>query len=122
VTVDSDPPEANVWVGTNFYGKTPVTVTRPVGKSTFHFELGGFEPTNEVVTVADKTTARVRPSLLTSNGVFELTAEPAIASAHILDANGKEIGRTSAGSPVRVMLAPGQYSFAARMDGLNDVQ
>jgi len=121
VAVDSDPQGANVWVGTNSYGPTPVTVTRPVGKTTFHFELAGFEPTNEVVTVADKSTARVRPSLLTSNGIFELSAEPAIAAAHIFDARGKELGRTSAGNPVRVTLAPGQYSFAARIDGLNEV-
>jgi hypothetical protein len=121
VLVDSDPQEAKVWIGTNFVGQTPVTVTRPVGKTTFHFELVGFEPTNEVVMVADKSTPRVRPSLLTSNGIFELSAEPAIASAHIFDATGKELGRTGAGNPVKVTLAPGQYSFAARMDGLNDV-
>jgi hypothetical protein len=121
VRVDSDPQGANVWVGTNSYGPTPVTVTRPVGKTTFHFELVGFEPTNEVVTVADKGTPRVRPSLLTSNGVFELSAEPASATAHILDANGKELGTTSGGNPIKVTLAPGQYAFDARMDGLNDV-
>jgi hypothetical protein len=39
VTVDSDPQGADVWAGTNSYGPTPVTVTRPVGKTTFHFEL-----------------------------------------------------------------------------------
>jgi hypothetical protein len=121
VTVDSDPQGANVWVGTNSYGPTPVTVIRPVGKTTFHFELVGFEPTNEVVSVADKAMARIRPSLLTSNGVFELSAEPANATAHILDANGKELGTTSGGNPIKVTLAPGQYAFTAHMDGLTDV-
>jgi hypothetical protein len=121
VSVDSDPQEAGVWIGTNFLGKTPVTVPRPVGNTTFHFELPGFEPTNETVMVADKANVRLRPSLLTSNGVFELLAEPANATARILDASGKELGRTSAGNPLRVTLPPGQYAFAARMDGLNDV-
>jgi hypothetical protein len=121
VRVDSDPQGANVWVGTNSYGLTPVTVPRPVGKTTFHFELVGFEPTNEVVTVADKSTPRVKPSLLTSNGIFELNAEPASATAHIFDGNGKELGTTSGGNPIKVTLTPGQYAFSARMDGLNDV-
>jgi hypothetical protein len=123
VSVDSDPAGAKVWVGTNYYGTTPVTVTRPVGNSTFHFELGGFEPTNEVVKVEDKATPRVRPSLLTSNGIFELSAEPAIGTAHIFDdASGKELGRTSGGNPVRIYFPPGQFAFAAKMDGLDDVR
>jgi len=123
VAIESDPPEAeaSVWIGTNLYGKTPLTITRPVGKTTFHFESAGFEPTNETVAVLDKSIVRARPSLLTSNGIFELTTEPAIGTAHILDANGKELGLSDSGKPLRVTLAPGQYSFAARMDGLSDV-
>jgi hypothetical protein len=121
VIVESDPPEANVWIGTNLVGTTPVTVTRPEGKTAFHFERAGFEPTNETVLVADKALARVKPSLLSNNGEFDFTTDPAIVTAHILDSAGKELGRTGAGSPLKLNLAPGQYSFLARVDGLSDV-
>jgi hypothetical protein len=121
VSLDSDPPGASVLIGTNVVGTTPVTVIRPVGKTTFQFDLPGFEPTNATVTVADKSTVRITPSLLTSNGIFELTAEPSIAAAHIFDANGKELGKTTAGNSLRLTLPPGQYAFAAKMDGLSDV-
>ncbi len=119
VSLNSDPSEATVWVGTNLVGITPKNVMRPVGRSTFRFEHAGFETTNATVTVVDKTTVSLRQVLLTTNGVFELSAEPGAAT--ILDASGKEIGRTTSGNPFTTNVAPGTYSFTARTEGLNDV-
>lgn len=119
VSVDSDPAEANVWLGTNLVGKTPLTVTRPVGDTTIRIESAGYEPTNKTVTVADKASARIKVALLSNNGIFQLAADP--PGARIFDATGKELGRATADNPVKAILAPGQYTFTARMDGLNDV-
>jgi hypothetical protein len=121
VVLDSDPPGATVSIGTNVVGTTPVTIPRPAGETTFHFERAGFEPTNETILVADKATARVRPSLLSNNGEFDFTVVPAVAIAHIFEAGGKELGRASEGNPYKTNVPPGQYSFVARVDGLNDV-
>ncbi len=121
VAVDSDPSGASFWIGTNLIGTTPMTITRPAGKTTFHFERAGFEPTNETVLVADKAIAHTKASLLSNNGEFDLTAEPAVAVAQIFDGTGKELGRTSEGNPFKTNLPPGQYSFLARIDGLIDV-
>lgn len=121
VSVESEPEGATVSVGTNQLGRTPVTALRPAGESIFHFELAGFDPTNATLLVADaKPGQRVRPSLQTSNGVFELTSDP--PNARIFDATGKELGRTEAGKPVMVPSLPGTYQFLARIDGLRDVE
>jgi len=48
VLLESDPPGASVWVGTNRIGETPMTAAPwPAGKTTFRFENTGFETTNE---------------------------------------------------------------------------
>ena len=119
VTLSSDPSEASVWVGTNLVGLTPKNVIRPVGTTTFRFEHAGFETTNATVTVADKATVSLRQVLLTTNGVFELSADPGAAT--IFDSTGKEIGRTTPGVAFTTNVAPGTYSFTARTEGLNDV-
>ena len=119
VALDSVPPDATVWVGTNRIGNTPMTFYRPVGSTTFRFERIGFETTNQTVTVTDKGMVSIRPVLVTTNGVFELSSDPAGAS--IFDSNGKELGRATAGQPVKLIRAPGTHSFTARIEGLSDV-
>jgi hypothetical protein len=120
VSVETEPEGATVWVGTNQVGRTPVTTLRPAGETTFHFEMAGFDPTNATLMVVDaKAGQRIRPSLQTSNGVFELTSEP--SNAHIFDASGKELGRTTPNAPVMVPNLPGTYQFVARLEGLADV-
>lgn len=120
VSVESEPEGATVWVGTNQIGRTPVTVLRPAGESTFHFELTGYDPTNATLTVADaKPGQKVRPRLESSNGIFELASDP--PNAKILDGTGKELGVTSSSEPVRVPSLPGTYRFLARLEGLTDV-
>jgi hypothetical protein len=119
VSLNSDPSDAVVWVGTNRIGNTPKMVRRPAGSTTFRFEHPGFETTNVTVNVVDKGMVTVKPSLITSNGIFELSAEP--GDALILDSTGKEIGRTTTGTPFTTNFPPGTYTFTARMEGLNDV-
>jgi len=119
VSLDSDPAGAAVFSGTNLVGTTPTRVLRPVGESSFRFELTGFESTNVVVKVADKSRPSVRPSLVSNNGLFELTSDP--PAAVILDSKGVEVGRTSSGQPFRLSRSPGSYSFSAHIDGLVDV-
>jgi len=83
VSVESEPDGATVWVGTNQLGRTPVTTLRPAGETMFHFEMPGFDPTNATMMVVDaKAGQRIRPSLQTSNGVFELTSEPVDARTY----------------------------------------
>jgi len=120
VVLESDPAGASVWSGTNRLGETPMTTPPwPAGTATFRFEHTGFETTNQTVTVADKRTSTVRASLLTTNGVFEFSSDPATAT--ILDSTGKELGRTAPGTPLKLSMAPGNYSFGARVEGLNDI-
>ena len=119
VSLNSDPSDAVVWVGTNRIGNTPKMTRRPAGSTTFRFEHAGFETTNLMVNVVDKGMVTVKPSLVTSNGIFELSAEP--GDALILDSTGKEIGRTTTGTPFTTNFPPGTYTFTARMEGLNDV-
>lgn len=120
VSVESEPDGATVWVGTNQLGRTPVTTLRPAGETMFHFEMPGFDPTNAAMMVVDaKVGQRIRPSLQTSNGVFELTSEP--VDARIFDASGKELGQTATGTPLMVPNLPGTYQFVARLEGLADV-
>jgi len=90
VSLDSDPAGAMVWIGTNWMGDTPTTIARPAGDTTFRFERPGFETTNLVVTVLNRGTVSVKPVLLTTNGVFELTSDPPAAS--VFDSTGKELG------------------------------
>ncbi|MEO8427408.1 MAG: PEGA domain-containing protein [Verrucomicrobiota bacterium] len=119
VSINSDPPAATVWVGTNLIGKTPTVVVRPAGTTTFRFELTGFEAASETVTLTDKSNVSVRPVLLSTNGLFEFSASP--AAAMILDATGRELGRASSDHPLQVTVAPGTYSFMARTEGLSDM-
>ena len=119
VAIDSDPAGATVWIGTNNLGPTPLSVRRPVGQTTFRFDLTGFESTNVIVTVADKSKPAVRPVLVSDNGVFEFTADP--VDALIVDDKGKEVGRTAADRPLKISRTPGTYSFIAHHDGLADV-
>ena len=118
VSLDSDPPGATVWMGTNNLGLTPMSLRRPVGESSFRFELTGFEPTNVSIKVADKARPGVRPVLVSDNGLFELTSDP--AGAVILE-KGVEVGRTSIGQPLKLSRVPGNYSFTARIEGLGEV-
>jgi hypothetical protein len=119
VSLDSDPPGATVWIGTNNLGSTPMSLRRPIGETSFRFELTGFESTNVVVRVADKSRPNVRPMLVSDNGVFELSSDP--PAALILDSKGIEVGRTSSGQALKLSRVPGNYSFTARIDGLGDV-
>jgi hypothetical protein len=120
VAVESEPKGATVWVGTNQLGTTPLTTLRPAGETTFHFEMAGFDPTNETLLVVDaKVGQRVRPSLQSSNGVFNLMSEP--ANARIFDAAGRELGQTGPDRSVAVSTNPGSYQFVARLEGLSDV-
>ena len=120
VSLNSDPPEATVWVGTNQVGTTAASVPRPAGETTFRFEHAGFESTNVTVKLRDKERISLKPSLQTTNGVFELSTELP-AGATIVDASGKAIGRTTPGKPIVLTVAPGKYSFTARTEGLSDV-
>jgi hypothetical protein len=118
--IRTDPPGATVWAGTNNLGVTPLdNVRRPAGDNTLRFELAGFEPTNVTVRVSDKSRPSVRQRLVSDNGLFQFTSDP--ADALILDGQGKELGRTKSGEPLSVNLPPGSYSFTARINGLADV-
>jgi len=119
VILESVPPGATAWVGTNQVGTTPVTVRRPAGPTTFRLDHPGFETTNFTVNIQDKKTETRRVALVTTNGVFELSSDP--ADAVILNAAGKEIGRTAAGKPVVITVAPDNHAFTARTEGLGDV-
>jgi len=120
VAVESEPRGATVWIGTNQIGTTPMNTLRPAGETTFHFELTGFDPTNETLLVVDaKVGQRVRPSLQSSNGTFNLMSDP--VNARIFDAAGKELGQTAPDHPVTLSTNPGNYQFSARLEGLSDV-
>jgi hypothetical protein len=120
VAVESEPRGATVWIGTNQLGTTPLSTLRPAGETTFHFELIGFDPTNETLLVVDaKVGQRVRPSLQSSNGIFNLMSDP--VNARIFDAAGRELGQTAPDRPVAVSTNPGSYQFLARLEGLSDL-
>jgi hypothetical protein len=120
VSVESEPEGATVWIGTNQLGATPLLTLRPAGETTFHFELTGFDPTNETLLVVDaKTGQKIRPSLQSSNGTFNLMSDP--VNAKIFDAGGRELGQTGPGRPVAVSTNPGSYQFFARLEGLGEV-
>lgn len=120
VSLDSDPPGANVFIGTNLVGTTPRRVLRPAGETSFRFELTGFESTNVVVRVANKSTPDVRAKLVSNNGLFEFTSDP--PDAVILDGKGTVLGQTHSGQALRQTRVPGNYVFKAHIDGLADVQ
>ncbi len=79
-------------------------------------------PTNVVsipANVVSVPTNIPEPARPVSDGTIELRAAP--GPALIIGSDGKERGRAFADTPLKLPLAPGKYSFTARMQGLDDV-
>jgi hypothetical protein len=121
VSLDTTPSDAVVWVGTNRIGTTPMTARRPPGKTTFRFELSGYETNVAEVMVADKGTHSISPTLKILAGFVDVISDPPGAQIVDLDHPEKVLGVTAANKPSRIHLPPGKHALRATYGDLKSI-
>jgi hypothetical protein len=122
ITIDSQPPGANVYVSNRLVGVTPTeSFIWPLGIVRFRFEKPGYE----IATLATNLTednARVDllSQLVSTNGIVLLTVEQ--APAVVRDAaSGAEVVRTTPGQAREIMREPGTYRYTIEAPGFRSI-
>lgn len=119
MTVESDPPGANVWLGTQrLDGSTPMQrQTVPNGDHVLRLQLAGYEAIELSIHIepgAECTLPKV--ALVHQTGTLQLTAYPAGMTVVVRDAATREIV-TRLSPPVTTRLNAGRYLLQGRLPG-----
>jgi hypothetical protein len=122
ISIDSQPPGANVYVSNRLVGVTPTEgFLWPLGMVRFRFEKPGFEIATLVTNLTvDNARVDLLSQLVSTNGIILLTVEQ--APAVVRDAaTGAEVIRTSPGQPKELMREPGPYRYTIEAPGFQPI-
>ena len=123
IQIVSIPSGARVYVGNQYRGETPVTLTDlSAGEHRIRAELRGYEPSARTIRLAEETRAVEEFRLVRNSGTLLLTTEPAGARVFI---DGEQVGRTEPledsyrqSEPLEIdWLRPGEYRLQLSRSG-----
>jgi len=102
-------------------GETPMTIARwPAGKTTFRFENTGFETTKRNRDLADQRNGS--SDAFVGHHQWGIRVQCGTGGSNRSSIRpGKKLAARVRASRFRVTMAPGTYSFGARVEGLNEV-
>ncbi|HYV29976.1 MAG TPA: PEGA domain-containing protein, partial [Candidatus Binatia bacterium] len=124
LSLDSEPPAAEVYVDNRLVGLTPTNLLWPTGLVIFRFQKTGYEAANVRTNIftdngRDDGHVELRPELVTTNGTVLLAVEP--AAAVVLDPVSRQSYSTSPGQKMKITLPPGEHAFIIQATGYQSV-
>ncbi len=117
LSINSDPPGAEVYINDKKTGKTPYKNSRIVpGNYKINIKLRGYDDYGKSFTVEKGKVLNINPELISKFGKIEITSEP--DQAHVF-LNEKHVGQTPYSN---YELTPGNYMLKVNMDSYRPVK
>ena len=108
---NTDPSAVQIFVNNQLVGMSPTNLALPVGRFSLTFRANGYETNNTVITVADKSSQRLNPSLRAIAGFVELVSD--IPGTEIRDQANVLLATNISDLPTELALRPGRYTLRA---------
>ena len=114
LVIETNPPGAKAYIGSDLIGTTPLTHDKPVGKYVITLKKPRFRDKIIEANVAPDETLDIAVDLTERVGALKVTSNPPGAEVHINDAYQGE-------TPLRIEKKPGVYNVTIRRKNYRDL-
>src|SRR5206468_3540271 len=120
LSLESEPPGAEIYVSNRLVGVTPTNLLWPTGLVTFRFQRTGYEVASVSTNIfRDNDRAELRAELVTTNGTVLLAVAP--VAAVVVDLATREQYPTLPGQKRGITQPPGAHAFIIQAPGYQSV-